>query len=155
MLFHQGEPFDYDGKHHHVKLTAVDKMHYPPRPVQQPHVTIWAVGVWPRMKSMRRTLRCDGLIPNKMNTDGKFMDMQPEDVREMRAFVDANRTLSTPFDIVVEGSTFDLSPSAARDKLAPWAEAGATWWIESRYGVPKEEVVARIRQGPPKLGHGD
>ncbi len=154
-LFHRGEPFDYDGKHHHVRQTAVDKMHYPPPPVQKPRVPIWVVGVWPRMKSMRRALRCDGLIPNKMNAEGKFVDVLPEDVREMKAYIGANRTLATPFDIVVDGSTFGMSPKEVADKLTPWVEAGATWWIESRYGVPKDEVIARIRQGPPRLGNGD
>ncbi len=154
-LFHKGEPFDYDGKHHHVRQTAVDKMHYPAPPVQRPRVPIWVVCVWPRMKSMRRCLRCDGLIPNKMNAEGKLVDVRPEDVRAMKAFVDAERTLTTPFDIVVEGSTAGLSRAEAAGKLAPWEEAGATWWIETRYGVPKEEVAARLRQGPPRATTGD
>ncbi|HVI19004.1 MAG TPA: LLM class flavin-dependent oxidoreductase, partial [Gaiellales bacterium] len=32
------------------------------RPVQE-RIPIWVVGVWPRPRSMRRVLRCDGIIP--------------------------------------------------------------------------------------------
>ena len=35
-------------------------------------------------------------------------------------------------------------------ELAQEAEAGVTWWIESRW-QRKAEVLARIRQGPPHL----
>lgn len=148
---HLGKQFEYDGKHHHIKLTAVDERHYPPRPVQQPRVPIWVVGVWPWMKSMQRVLRCDGLIPVKMNPQRQFTDLQPEDVRQMKAYIDANRTLTTPFDIVVEGKTLGLSHTQIIDKLQPWIEAGATWWIETVGDVPQDQVLAHIQQGPPRL----
>jgi alkanesulfonate monooxygenase SsuD/methylene tetrahydromethanopterin reductase-like flavin-dependent oxidoreductase (luciferase family) len=39
-----GQPFDYDGRHYRVKLTALDPQYYPQRPVQQPvsytHLTL-------------------------------------------------------------------------------------------------------------------
>jgi hypothetical protein len=37
------------------------------------------------------------------------------------------RILTTPFDIVLEGSTRDLSPAQAQEKLEALAGAGATW----------------------------
>jgi peptide deformylase len=64
-LLYQRRPFDYDGKHYHLKLTLLDEMHYPPKPVQQPRIPIWVPGIWPRMKSMRRLLKCDGLSPRR------------------------------------------------------------------------------------------
>lgn len=145
------KPFDYDGKHFHVRLTQVDEMHYPPLPVQQPRIPLWTVGVWPRKKSMARILKCDGLLPAKIDPDGQFIEVGPADVRQMKAYIDANRTLTTPFDIVVEGKTAGLSQSQAQDKLHPWADAGATWWIEGLWEMPLEEVVARIKLGPPHL----
>ena len=147
-LFHQAKPFDYDGKHYHIKLTAVDPMHYPPPSYQKPRVPIWTVGVWKKEKSMRRVLRCDGLLPTRMNEEGKFVDLKPEDVREMKAYVDANRTLATPFDIAVEGKTVGMSATQKRDTIQPWVEAGATWWIEGPYGVSREEAIAHLLQGP-------
>lgn len=148
-LLYKGEPVDYEGKHHHLRLTTVDKMHYPPRPRQQPRIPIWMVGVWPRRKSMARVLKCDGLIAAKMDADGRFIDVQPADIVQMKAYIEANRALTTPFDIIVEGKTLGLTRAQAADVCHHWAEAGATWWIESLHGVSEEEILAYLRQGPP------
>ena len=150
-MLYRGKAFDYDGKHYHLKLTAMDEQHYPPPPVQQPRIPLWVVGVWPRMKSMRRALRCDGLIPAVMSSSGQFTDVRPEDVAAMKAYIDANRTLTTPFDIVVEGQTYGLERAQQIEKLRSWSEAGATWWLESLWGIERDAVVARVRDGPPRL----
>ncbi|RPI21584.1 MAG: LLM class flavin-dependent oxidoreductase, partial [Chloroflexota bacterium] len=76
-LLYEGKPARYDGKHYHVDLSALDPQYYPPPPVQKPRIPIWVVGVWPRMKSMRRVLKCDGLLPNKINPDGQFGQYTP------------------------------------------------------------------------------
>lgn len=149
ILLYRRKQFDYDGKHYHIKLTLVDEMHYPPSPVQQPRIPLWVVGVWPRMKSMKRVLKCDGLIPAKMDREGKFVEVLPADIHEMKAYVDANRTLTTPFDIVVEGKTAGLDRAQMRDKLHPWVEAGATWWMEILEG--EDQIRTRIQQEPPRL----
>ncbi len=148
---HQSEQFDFDGKHYHIKLSAMDTVYYPPKTIQQPRVPIWIPGVWPRMKSMRRVLKCDGLLPFKMNADNKFVDVTPADLREMKAFIDANRTLATPFDYVIEGQANTLGREQARDKIMPWVDAGITWWIEGLWNVPAGEVEGRIKQGPPVI----
>jgi alkanesulfonate monooxygenase SsuD/methylene tetrahydromethanopterin reductase-like flavin-dependent oxidoreductase (luciferase family) len=150
-LLYKGKPFDYDGQHYHLKLTQMDEIHYPPPPAQKPRIPLWAVGVWPRMKSMRRVLKCDGLLAAKMNAEGKFEELQPTDIREIKAYIEANRSLSGPFDIIVEGQTGGLGSQAVQDKLSPWAEAGATWWIEGLWGATDEERMARIMQGPPRI----
>ena len=150
-LLYAGKPFNYQGKHYHVDLTALPEQYYPPPPVQKPRIPLWVVGVWPKKKSMRRVLKCDGLIPNKLNPDGKPGELTPGDIREMKAFIDANRSLTTPFDIIVEGKTVGLDSAQMSAKLTPWAEAGATWWMETLYDVSKEERLARLRQGPPLL----
>lgn len=151
-LLFQRQPFDYDGKHYHVKLTQMDVQHYPPKPVQQPRVPLWAVGIWPRKASMRRALKCDGLIPEKRSPDGQILNVTPSDVREMRAYVDAHRALTTPFDIVASGKTAGKEGNELQDLLLPWTEAGATWWMEDVWGATEEAIEARIRQGPPHLG---
>ena len=145
------KPFDYDGKHYHLKLTLVDAMHYPPTPVQQPRIPIWIPGVWPRMKSMERVLKCDGLFPVKMNAEGKFVDVTPADVREMKAYINANRTRATPFDIAIDGRATNITKSEAEEKIGPWIEAGATWWIESTWGVEGEELEKILKAGPPQV----
>lgn len=121
-----------------------------PPPVQEPRIPVWVVGAWPRMKSMRRVLRYDGLLPNKINAKGKHEQVMPDDVRAMKAFIAEHRALTTPFDIVMEGETSGDDPEQALSVVRPWAEAGATWWIEAKWGTSDMEVVrARIAQGPP------
>lgn len=150
-LLYQRKPFDYEGKHYHVKLTLMDEMHYPPRPVQQPRIPLWVVGIWPRTKSMRRVLKCDGILVEKMMPDGKGEEATPADIREIKAYVEDNRTLTTPFDIVGGGKTAGLDRAQLGDKLLPRQEAGLTWWIEDMIGQTEEQLSQTIRQGPPRL----
>ncbi len=148
----RGQPFNYDGQHYHIKETHFFPL---PPPVQQPRIPIWVVGAWPRERSMQRALRYDGLLPNVMGGDGKIRDMTPEDVRAMHDYANANRSESTPFDIVVEGHTPGDSPDQAAETVRSWAAAGATWWIEALWSDPGQPidltpVLKRIQQGPPR-----
>ena len=149
-LLYTSKPFDYDGKHFHVKLSLVNEQYYPPQPIQQPRIPLWVVGIWPRQRSMRRALRCDGLLPQKMNEAGEFEEITPEDIRAMKAYIDEHRTAKTPFDIVVEGNREGMTPDQIMETLQKWSDAGATWWIEGLWGNSEEEVSKRIQQGPPK-----
>jgi hypothetical protein len=85
-----------------------------------------------------------------MNANRQFTDIRPEDVAAMKAYIDANRTLATPFDIVVEGQVSGLVRAQISEKLGAWRAAGATWWLESLWGVDHDQVVARVRNGPPQ-----
>jgi hypothetical protein len=148
-LLYQRKQFDYDGKHYHLKLTQLDEMHYPPKPVQQPRIPLWCVGLWARRKSMLRTLKCDGVIAEKIGPDGNPADVTSDDVREIKAYADSNRSLSTPFDIVLNGKVAELDHSQLQDKLLPLIESGATWWVEGLWDATEEIAVERIRRGPP------
>jgi alkanesulfonate monooxygenase SsuD/methylene tetrahydromethanopterin reductase-like flavin-dependent oxidoreductase (luciferase family) len=143
-----GRPFSFSGKHYRVQ-----EMTLLPPPVQSPRIPIWVVGAWPRMKSMQRALRWDGLLPAIKNADGTWGDITPDSIRAMKAFVDEHRTPTTPFDIVVEAVTPGDDRAKAAAIVRPFAEAGATWWIESTWTMPGEVDVqlARIHQGPPRL----
>jgi alkanesulfonate monooxygenase SsuD/methylene tetrahydromethanopterin reductase-like flavin-dependent oxidoreductase (luciferase family) len=149
----RGEPIDFDGKHYRIKKTTF----FPPPPtLQQPRIPIWMVGAWPRMKSMRRVLQCDGLMPYVLEPDGTGRLPTADEVRAMRAFVDEHRVEQTPFDIIMEGETPDDDPRQAAAIVKQWADAGATWWIESRWEVPRDAdglAMARRRllQGPPRI----
>jgi hypothetical protein len=123
-----GQPFRYQGAHYQV-----DEMTFLPPPVQRPRIPIWVVGAWPRKPSMQRVLRCDGVIATEMNEDGSFAQPTPEDIRDMKTFIDEQRSLMTPFDIVVEGETSGDDRVQAGTVVQPFAAAGATWWVE---GVP-------------------
>jgi len=135
-----GEPFTYDGQFYHLRDATLD-----PTPVQRPRVPIWVVAAWPRMKSMRRVLRCDGILVSD--------EWTPDDLRAMRAFVEEHRGLDTPFDVVMEGSPRGGDPQETASAVRAWAERGVTWWLEAMWSEPNstEDVRARIRQGPPRV----
>ena len=148
-LLDQRKQFDFDGEHYHLKLTLLDEMHYPPKPVQQPRPPIWIPAVWPRKKSMERILKCDGVFPEKQNADGESEAITPEDVAAIRAYVDKHRTLQSPFDIVKSGSMDGQSNAGRQATVATWRDAGATWWIEELFNSSVTAAENRIRQGPP------
>lgn len=156
--FWSGEPFSYAGKHYQI-----DDVTFHPLPLQRPRVPIWVVGAWPRMKSMRRVLRYDGIVPQKMAEAGASMDpedirarMSPDDIRAIKAWVDEHRTATTPFDILWEADTPGDDPERAAAIVQEWADAGLTWWLESVWDGPRtraglEGMRTRIQQGPPRV----
>jgi hypothetical protein len=75
----------------------------------------------------------------------------PEIIREIKEYVGENREEDDTFDIVREGQTLGEDPRQAASIVRPYAEAGATWWIESPWMPPNEpeDLRVRIRQGPP------
>src|SRR5260370_228523 len=60
---------------------------------------------------------------------------------------------SLPLDIMTEGQTPSDDHVRATAIVRPYAEAGATWWLESRWeGVTgTSDMRTRIRSGPPRL----
>jgi hypothetical protein len=148
-LLYQREQFDYNGKHYHLKLTQLDPMHYPPKPLQQPRVPLWCVGIWRRRQSMHRVLKCDGVIVEARASDGSRRDVTAQELREIKSYVDASRSASTPFDIVLHGSVAALDRAGLQEKLLPLIEAGATWWIEGLWEASEDAAIQRIRRGPP------
>jgi hypothetical protein len=65
----------------------------------------------------------------------------------IRDWIAERRGLDT-FEIVVEGTT---KPAGANEKIAPWRDAGATWWIESDWSTWDPATARRrIEAGPPR-----
>lgn len=147
----RGQPFNFDGKHYHVRETTFSP---PPAPIQQPRIPVWMVGAWPRPKSMDRVARWDGLLPDKLGPTGERESVGPDDIRAMATYLAERRPEdATPIDIIVEGETPDGNLAAARTTVQPMRDAGATWWLESRWGDGRDdEAQERLRQGPPRLG---
>jgi len=147
--FWSGQPFTYHGQHYQV-----DDVTFVPKPVQSPRIPLWVVGAWPRMKSMRRVLRCDGVLPVKLQDNGSFANMTPEDLVVLNGFL-AEQRPGAQFEIIMEGETPGDDVQQARSQLAPLAEAGLTWWLENVWDTPRERggiegMCARVRQGPPR-----
>jgi alkanesulfonate monooxygenase SsuD/methylene tetrahydromethanopterin reductase-like flavin-dependent oxidoreductase (luciferase family) len=143
-----GEPFSYEGEHY-----KMEEMTFRPPPVQRPRIPIWVVGAWPSRKSMGRALRYDGVLVAAVGGSAESSGVTPETIGEVKAYVEEKRDETTPFDIVWEGQTPGEDPGRAASIVRPYAEAGATWWIESPWMPPNEpkDLRVRIQQGPPRL----
>ena len=139
-----GEPFSYEGRHYRL-----EEMTFLPRPVQRPRVPIWVVGAWPSERSMNRASRYDGVLAARAGGTAEDPGVTPETVREIKGYVEKQRVPDHPFDVVMEGETPGEDPEAAASIVRPFVEAGATWWIESPWTLPNEDLSRRIRQGPP------
>ncbi len=140
----------YDGQHYRYDAAGRTDLTVVAEPVQE-RIPIWVVGLWPRPKSMERVLRCDGIIP-QYELEGRHPE--PDDARQVRAWL-AERG-AADHDVLSEGETPADDRDAAAAKVAPWAEAGCTWWMETRWEMPHEspermaEIRRRIVAGPPR-----
>jgi len=142
-----GKPFGYAGKHYRFEPMA-----FHPTPVQRPRIPIWVVGAWPSTRSMSRVALYDGLLPYWLpKTEGLSRPETPEQLGEMRNWIGERRRLEG-FDIVMEGQTPADNAAAAATQVQAWADAGATWWIESDWSnYDPEPMRTRIAAGPPRL----
>lgn len=138
-----GGRVSFEGEHYQMRDLV-----FRPTPVQQPRIPIWVVASWPHMRSMNRAIRWDGILPTTST-----YEVTPETLREIHGWIGEHRGKDTPFEIVMEGVTDGKDPVATREKLQPLADAGTTWWIESRWAGSEtaESLLERIRQGPPQL----
>jgi alkanesulfonate monooxygenase SsuD/methylene tetrahydromethanopterin reductase-like flavin-dependent oxidoreductase (luciferase family) len=143
-----GETVSFRGKHY-----SMEDLHFDPRPVQRPRIPVWPVGAWPHPKSLRRAARWDGVIVSDMSDGSDAEDTTPAAVAGVTSWMRENRTVSGPFDVITEGITSGADAAADRAKLEPLAEAGATWFIESRWEADQsiDTLRERIRLGPPRL----
>lgn len=125
------------------------------RPVQSPRVPIWVVGAWPRPRSMERVLRCDGVVIEPLGENGERSRTTPEDVAGVLGWLGERDWRGT--DVIVEGETPAGDPSAAAGLVRPYAKAGATWWLETRWsadGSASPQTLRAVRErlaaGPPR-----
>ena len=144
----------FKGQHYQVDLSSRDDLAEVASPVQPPRIPIWVVGVWPRPKSMRRVLRCDGVVPQAAS-----VSLSPDDIRQIRGWL-SEHDIGPDFDIVAEGETPASDAEAATQIVASWKEAGCTWWLESRWEMPHHspermrQVRERLAAGPPRVAAG-
>jgi hypothetical protein len=89
-----------------------------------PEIPLWCGGRWPRKPGLRRAARFEGAHLT-------FADQRDSRV-SVETFADAVDFVrglagNRRFDIAVEGAT---EPGTAAGHIAPYAAAGATWWVE-------------------------
>lgn len=146
----------HKGEHYTMDMSPRDDLVDVMRIVQTPRPPIWVVGAWPRPKSMRRVLRCDGLLPVCMDDTG-FRTTTPTDIRDMLTWLSDNGPPRPGFDVVMEGETPADDPAKAADMARDWADAGCTWWLDARWEMPhagperERQVRERLEAGPPDI----
>jgi hypothetical protein len=141
---------DYDGRHYRYHSGRTDLV-AAVRPIQD-RIPLWVVGVWPGRKSMRRVLRCDGLIP-QFRESGALAGQ--DGVRAARLWLAENGARSD-LDLIADGETPAGDPGAAAGEVSAWAKAGCTWWLETRWGMEEDlaqrisAMRERLEAGPPR-----
>ena len=142
----RGEPVQYRGAHFQIEDVT-----FLPRPIQHPRIPIWVAGAWPHRRPFRRAARWDGFFADVEGVDWTRGDiMTPNDLRAIIDYVGAHRSSDAPFDVVIGGHSPDERARAVAF-LAPYVEAGLTWWVEGIHPAfgSVADLRSRIRQGPP------
>ncbi len=136
----------YSGARYHYSVEVDDQLLVARPPSGS--IPIWVVAAWPRPKSMRRAVRCDGVVPQYPGHEGS-----PAMAREVRQWL-TSQGARDDLDVVAQGQT--TPDSAGVDEVAGWSEAGCTWWLETNWEMPHHaaarqlEVRVRLEAGPPR-----
>jgi len=117
-----------------------------PPAIQSPRIPIWVGGIWPKKAPFRRAARFYGAFPLKRGSK-----MSGNDLREVRAYIEAHRDSKGHFDLVMMGYTPGNDREKATKIIRLYITAGLTRWLESlfREKGSHSKMLARIRQGPP------
>ena len=153
----QGGDLTYEGEFY--RAVPYDFPKPAPTP-QRPHPPVWVVGAptpgGGPQRSLERAARWQGLIPAVHPPDG-----EPKTVEAFAAVVDPVRRLRAGlglpwegYDVVVEADSWGEFATLEPAEPAAWADAGATWWVESWWDVPAgpdgvAELRRRVDAGPP------
>ena len=95
------------------------------------------------------------MVP-EYHLDGR--EATPDDLRDLTGWLRDNGAGVTRerIDVLAEGETPVDDPAAAAAQVEPWRGAGATWWMEERWGSAgslderMDVVDARVAAGPPR-----
>ena len=76
----------------------------------------------------------------------------PEDLRALTAWL-AEHGAPPGLDVVVDGETPAEDAAAAAAHAGTLADAGATWWLETRWGMP-DTMPERVQDMTERLAAG-
>ena len=156
----RGQPFAFEGTRYNVRPTEF----FPPNPpVQRPRPPVWVVGAHmigrERQPSLERAARWDGLLPQVVAPEGRS---KPDGLEAFHDVTSVVRRMRTEAGLPWEGYDVIVEADSSREfvQLEPaepqaWADAGATWWVESWWTLsPDEAGLAEMRRrvaaGPPR-----
>lgn len=149
-----GEPFSYSGKH-----LNVDRVRFTPAPLQRPRIPVWVAGVLPAPRPIARAARWDGFVPIRWSRSEGLVRPSAADIAEVTGQIAVQRGLGergsrAGYDMVVWAEVAP-EPGALVDLAQPYADAGATWWIETARPEPDwwEGIQARVKAGPLGVGN--
>jgi alkanesulfonate monooxygenase SsuD/methylene tetrahydromethanopterin reductase-like flavin-dependent oxidoreductase (luciferase family) len=140
------ESVTYEGRHFRVDQAAMR-----PRLGDGERIPIWIGGRWPNTPAFRRAARWDGLFATH-SSFGKGETMPPGELAAAVRFANSYREPGAPpLEVATEGA----SPSGramGSDRIAPYLEAGLTWWVEALgwWRGDVEEARRRVAAGPPQ-----
>jgi alkanesulfonate monooxygenase SsuD/methylene tetrahydromethanopterin reductase-like flavin-dependent oxidoreductase (luciferase family) len=134
-----GEVVNHTGAHFTVENVSLS-----PVPVQRPRVPIWVGGE--SLPALRRAARWDGWVTTGDNESAEMITT-PGQLAEKLAYIQYQRSGSTPFDVAMTG----VSTPGEHALVHEFAAAGVTWWLESLHGFRGsfDDLLARVRAGPP------
>ena len=138
-----GEPFSFNGTHYHLET-----MTFLPKPRQTPRIPIWVGGSVPFNAPFRRAARYDGVAP----VHSRWPEpITPRDLRGILEIIRSERGNLDSYDVVVCGETSGTDSLKDAEKVRPWLETGANWWLEDIHGLRAgiDALRTRIRDGPP------
>jgi alkanesulfonate monooxygenase SsuD/methylene tetrahydromethanopterin reductase-like flavin-dependent oxidoreductase (luciferase family) len=143
--FLRGETVTHDGPAYTARGVAVCAP-----PARPPRPPIWLGGTKPG--ALRRAARWDGWIGIAVSEDGSEMALTPSAFGDMVDRVNAERAvagrLEDPFDVAL----FAFSEPSEQAFVRAYADAGATWWLESLSPMrgSMDQLLARVEAGPPR-----
>jgi alkanesulfonate monooxygenase SsuD/methylene tetrahydromethanopterin reductase-like flavin-dependent oxidoreductase (luciferase family) len=136
--------FTYEGRYYHLQEMPAQVDWITHTPWQKPRIPLWVIG-GEKQSQIRRAARWNGAV----------IDGNPTELAERKAAIEALRSSASPLDIITEGETPPNDPVRAAAIVRPYAEAGATWWLESMWeleGVTRNyDMYTRVRSGPPRI----
>jgi alkanesulfonate monooxygenase SsuD/methylene tetrahydromethanopterin reductase-like flavin-dependent oxidoreductase (luciferase family) len=148
-----GEAVSFAGKHYQVDGAALV-----PVPVQQPHIPVWIGGE--SRAALHRAACWDGWIIGLVDETCQFTRSPEKLAGEVEAIHQARLQVSrsggaeagagptsASFDVAVSGISLPGDSSRVQD----YAAAGATWWLESLFGLRGShgDLLERVKAGPP------
>ena len=138
-----GETFAHAGAHF-----TVHPVRFRPPPVQQPRIPVWVGGVLPPPGPFSGRPGGTGWSPSGIPI-GRLSRVSAGDIADVRERIAAARGSVDGADLVVWADVESEARPGCRRPIAPYEQAGTTWWIES---LPPGR--ARLVDGDPAAGCG-
>lgn len=116
----------------------------------QERIPFWVAGRWPHRAPLRRAARWEGVVPLWPGSAPPPLEEYAACLAVIAESREAGGATAAAFDALVWARTDGTDP----DRALPYAEVGATWWVEAFHPGEDslDDVRRRIAAGPPRTG---